>query len=298
MSRDVAIVIVTFNSEQVLPGLLASLQLGLGTVQADVIVVDNGSSDRTCDIADHSEGCRLIRSTNLGYAAGINLGVSASDAQSFLVLNPDLVLHPESVRPLLRRLRQADVGIVAPTVLNPDGSLHLSLRREPTIGRALGLSGLRWPEVSEYVTDLVDYATPHSVDWALGAALLISRDCHEALGGWDESYFLYSEETDLCLRARELGWETWYEPESVVTHIGGQSGQSDRTHSMQILNRVRLYSRRHSPLKALCYFGLTVMSEITWIARGHTQSRASVRALLRRSARPAELQCGSSFIPR
>jgi GT2 family glycosyltransferase len=156
-------------------------------------------------------------------------------------------------------------------------------------------TGLR--AFSEYVTGADRYASPRIVDWALGAVLLVSAECYEALGGWDESFFLYSEETDFCLRARDAGYLTRYEPLSVATHIGGASGRTSRTHAMQAVNRVRLHSRRHGPMASWCYFWLNVASELSWMARGRRQSRAAVTALLRPSTRPAELRCADRLLP-
>ena len=203
-----------------------------------------------------------------------------------------------SVIPLLETLRRPNTGIVAPQILSPSGTLELSLRRNPTLLRALGLTRTRLPALSEYVSEAEAYDLPHEVDWALGAVLLISRTCFDALGGWDESYFLYSEETDFSLRARDIGLITRYEPRSKAIHIGGQSGRNDKTHAMQIINRVRLYRRRNSALRSWGYFWLTVASEFSWILRGHRQSRYSVIALLRPSLRPSELGCSRQMMPR
>jgi N-acetylglucosaminyl-diphospho-decaprenol L-rhamnosyltransferase len=298
MSTDLAIVIVTYNSESVVTQLLDSLPAGLGGLSANVVVVDNGSHDRTAAIVSKRDDCQLVKSTNTGYAGGINIGFrAAAEENAVLILNPDLVLGPACIEPLLTRLSQPNVGVVVPRVLNPDGSIHQSLRREPTFLRAVGLGKTGIPLLSEYVTDPAAYEFPSAVDWALGAAMMISRECFDALDGWDASYFLYSEETDFCLRAENLGWRTWYEPASWVTHIGGRSGRNDDTHVMQIINRVRLYSRRHRAAGSFAYYCLAILSELSWIARGHRQSRAAVRALLKPSTRPESLKCSESFVP-
>ena len=214
-----------------------------------------------------------------------------------MILNADVRVAPGSIAILHDALQLPGTGIAAPRVINEDGSLYPSLRREPTIPRAMGLNFTGRPGLSEYVTDPVDYETGHVVDWALGAALLMSRQLFDELGGWDESFFLYSEETDFCLRAREAGYVSRYVPESVMTHIGGQSGQNDATHSMQIVNRVRLYRRRHTATASWVYYGMTIASELTWILRGHRNARASVRALLRPSQRPPQLGVSQRLLP-
>jgi len=293
MLPDLAVVIVTYNSAHVIGGLLDSLPEALDGLVADVVVVDNGSADGTAEFVAGRSDCRFVRSANVGYAGGINRGVrEAMAADAILVLNPDVLLHQKSVPPLLAALQERKVGIVVPQVRSPRGTREFSLRREPTLPRALGLTSTRLAIFSEYVTKRSDYMRPHAVDWALGAVLAMSRKCYDALGGWDASFFLYSEETDLALRARDAGWLTWYEPRSVAVHIGGQSGRSEATHAMQIVNRVRLYRRRHRAPAAWCYFWLAVASELYKAARGGAASRYAVTALLRPSRRPQELGCG------
>lgn len=299
MPVDLAIVIVTYNSAEVINGLLDSIPAALDGVSADVVVVDNGSTDETADVVAARRDCRLVRSTNVGYAGGINRGArEAYCADAILILNPDLRLEPGSARILLTALREPGTGITAPRVLYPDGSLHYSLRREPTLARTLGLTGTRLNTFAEYINRSEEYEKPQIVDWALGAVLAISRECFDALGGWDESYFLYSEETDFCLRAGDLGFATRYEPAAVTIHIGGQSGQSVNTHVMQIVNRVRLYRRRHGAVPSSIYMLLTALREATWIRRGGRRHTAAISALMRPSRRPVELGCSEHILPR
>ncbi len=186
---------------------------------------------------------------------------------------------------------------MVPQLRAPDGSLHHSLRREPSVRRALGLAITGVPALTERVRSAADYAQPHWVDWATGAAMLISRPCYTALGGLDESYFLYSEETDLSLRARDIGLRTWYEPHSVMVHVGGQSGRSEVTHAMLMINRVRLYRRRHGAAASWCYF-LLITGGQAKRALGSRGSRHAVAALLRPSLRPPQLGCSGGLLPR
>ncbi|MCY7286733.1 MAG: hypothetical protein LH624_00375, partial [Cryobacterium sp.] len=210
---------------------------------------------------------------------------------------PDVRMARGSVPLLVAAFQQPMIGIVVPKILNPDGAIFRSLRREPTLARALGLTRTNVPALSEYVSEKAAYEFAHATDWALGAVMLVSRSTHEALGGWDESFFLYSEETDLCLRARDRGRTTWYEPRSEAVHIGGQSGQSSAIHAMQIINRVRLYRRRHGSVASFVYYLLAVSSELSWVLRGSARSRAAISALLRPSRRPVQLGSANRFIP-
>ena len=291
------VVIVTYNSADAVGPLLGSMPASLDGLEADVVVVDNDSTDDTVELVS-GRVQRLVRQSNLGFAAGINAGVRSSPSRGpIVVLNPDAVLAAGSLRTLVAGLEAPHVGITAPLVRDSQGHLSQSLRREPTLLRALGLGRTGSPLLSEYVTESTAYDTAHVVDWALGAALALDRSCFDEIGGWDESYFLYSEETDFCLRARDLGWTTMFVPGAEVMHVGGGSGRSDKTHVMQIVNRVRLYRRRHSAASALVYLALTVLSEASWLARGNRQSRAAIVALLRPRRRPVELGCSDSLLP-
>jgi N-acetylglucosaminyl-diphospho-decaprenol L-rhamnosyltransferase len=295
---DLAVVIVTYNSAHVVGELLDSVPAALDGLSADVVVVDNGSTDETPAVLDSRADCRVIRSTNRGYAAGINRGVRAAEpAEAILILNPDVVLQPGCAGPLLAALQLPGVGIAAPRILMPDGTLHLSLRREPTLLRALGLTRTRLAIFSEYVTSDQAYAVAHDADWALGAALIVSRACYEAVGGWDESFFLYGEETQFCLDARSRGFRLRFVPDSVAVHLFGQSGTSSATHSMMVINRVRMYRRRHGAAVSWCYFGATILSELSWLIRGQTRSWHAIVSLLRPARRPAELGCRASLMP-
>ena len=214
-SSSVAVIVVTFNSGDVIGGCLDSLPDALaGVERSRVIVVDNDSTDGTCDLVEgHPLPTRLVRlGRNGGYAVGINAGAEmAGDAEALLVLNPDARLAAGTVATLLAALALPDTAIAVPMIIQPDGAIHHSLRREPTVLRMVGEALLggeraaRFEPFSEIVDGEDRYQAPAVVDWASGAVMLITRQCHDALAGWDESFFLYSEETDFCLRARDHG---------------------------------------------------------------------------------------------
>jgi len=295
----VAAVVVTYNSEEHIVALLDSLRSEFERTPGCVIVVDNGSVDGTLALLDAREDITVVRSSNTGFAGGVNTGVRAAPEHStILVLNPDATVSPGAIGSMLRALDTPGIGIVAPRMLEADGSLSPSLRREPSLLRAGGLSFTKLPAFAERVEDPRAYVHAHTVDWAVGAALLISRECFDRLGGFDETYFLYSEETDFCLRARDAGWQTLYTPTAEVMHVGGASGESATTHTMKMINRVRLFSRRNSSGPAWAYFGVAALTELRRGLLGHTASWTALRALLRPSLRPAQLGLGTTLLPR
>ncbi|NJP95140.1 glycosyltransferase family 2 protein [Nonomuraea sp. FMUSA5-5] len=293
--RRAAVVIVTYNSAGVLQGCLDSLPPGAKGVElAEVVVADNASKDDSVAIAEKA-GATVVRvGRNAGYAAAINAGIARLDLDRLdgvYVLNPDCRLRPGAIAPLLDSLREPGRGIAVPYMVNPDGTLQPSLRRMPTVGRALveavvggGLAG-RIGTLGELVTDPRDYAEPGAFAWATGAAMLLSPRVIRDVGPWDESFLLYSEETDYCLRAADLGYATWYEPASVIEHIGGDSGVNPMLASMLVVNKVRLYRRRHGPVSGAAYYLTVLAGEAVRALAGRRTSRASVAALLRPSRR-------------
>jgi len=290
---DLGVVVVTYDNEAHLDRLLASLRLEAAGTRMRVVVVDNGSSDGTVRRARaHPDVRTLTGHGNVGYAGGINVGAAAlGDVPAVLVLNADLVLEPGAVPALLARLQRPRAGVVLPMLLDRSGAVQPSLRREPSVTRSLGdavlgrFLGDRPGWLSETVRDPTAYAWAHPVDWGTGAAMLVRAETARSVGPWDERFFLYSEETDYCRRAREAGWEVWFEPAARVRHAAGGSGRGPELTALLQVNRVR-YARKH---RAAPVAGATLaVTAVTSLARtwdpGH---RSAVRALLLPAARRA-----------
>lgn len=291
---SVAVVVVTWNSAAVLPELLASLPAGLAGLRYQLIIADNASADDTVEVARrHAPSCTVVQTgRNAGYAAGFNAGLAAAGRyDAALVVNPDIRLTPGSVATLYAALG-GDVGIAVPRIRNEDGSLARSLRREPTIARALGEAFLgqragRFAGLGETVVDDAAYTRPACPDWATGAIMLMSARCLSVCGPWDESFFLYSEETEFALRARDHGFRTRYLPQVEVTHLGGESRVSPRLWSLLQVNRVRLYRKRHTAAATALFWAAVLLRESSRAALGQARSRAAVAALLRYPAQPS-----------
>jgi N-acetylglucosaminyl-diphospho-decaprenol L-rhamnosyltransferase len=302
--RPVDVIVVTFNSEPVVGGLLDSLDRGLDGVDWRLEVVDNGSTDRTVELVrERRPGTGILAlGANHGYGAAINraLGRTRPDSD-LLILNPDVRLGPDAARKLQARLRLPastgttdgtagqPVGIVAPRVVDGAGSLQPTLRFEPSVGRALaetvlGASRAGRRGWGEAILDPALYDRPTVAAWASGAALMISRECLDACGEWDQSFFLYAEETEYALRARDRGLLTVLEPEADATHLGGESRTDARLWSLLVTNKVALYGRRHGRLGAIAFRAASVLRELRYAATGNRPSLGAARALL--SGRP------------
>ncbi|MFI6921728.1 glycosyltransferase family 2 protein [Nonomuraea spiralis] len=294
----VAIVIVTYNSAPVLGGCLASLPEGAKGVRLTAVVVaDNASKDDSLALARQAADLPvrpLQVGRNAGYAAAINAGIAALDLaelDAVLVLNPDCRLRPGALAVLGAVLDRPAVGIAVPRLVSTEGVLHHSLRRTPAVRRALAeslvggrLAG-RIGTLGEMITDPDRYERPGPADWATGAAMFISAETLTELGPWDESFLLYSEETEYALRAADAGRTLWYEPAAVVEHIGGEAKTSEMLAALLTVNRVRLFRRRRGRIATAGFYLAVLLGEAIRAAAGRRTARASVVALLRPSRR-------------
>ncbi|MDR6759619.1 GT2 family glycosyltransferase [Mycoplana sp. BE70] len=292
-TAGIAVVIVTYNSEEVLPGLLDSLAEGLeGLTRRDVIVVDNDSRDASVELARaHPFGVRVIETgRNAGFAAGINAAAATTDKDMhLLVLNPDIRLHRGAAARLVARLDDPSIGVVAPQMLNEDGMVAQSLRREPSLMTAWSdaLAGTRLAArlgLGEIVADPLLYRTGGKVDWATGAALAVSARSRSVVGDWDDSFFLYSEEVDYMQRVRRAGLAVVYDTQARTTHIGGAYHNDYFLSTLMTKNRIRYFRRHHGAL-ATALFRLSIVVGETMrmgLGAGH---RAALRAALGGSLR-------------
>ena len=285
----IAVVVVTYHSEPLLPDLLASLGPGLAGLQWHLSVADNASTDGTVAALRRLAPAATVveMGGNRGYAAGINAAVAAAAPHTaVLVLNPDVRLRPGCVPELLAALAVPGTGIAVPRLVDGRGELILTMRREPTIRRTLGdaLIGARragrFPAIGEVVTRPERYEAPTVTDWAEGSTLLISGECWRRCAPWDESFFLYSEETDFLLRARDAGFATRYSPAARAVHLEGESRVSPGLWTLLTLNRLRLYRRRHGAVGAAGFWSALLVRELSRAAIGRAPSRAAVRALV------------------
>lgn len=289
-TSTVAIIVVTFNSERLLADLVESLPAGAGAnVCWKLIVADNDSQDATVpSLRRLAPDCTIVEmGRNAGYAAGINAAIRmAGECDAFLVLNPDVRLDPGCVPTLLRTLDSPGVGIAVPRLLDADGKMILSMRREPSVLRAFGDACLgaeragRWRALGEMVSDENLYTARRRTDWAEGSTQMLSRECWHACGPWDESFFLYSEEADFDLRARDAGFATVYEPSAGAVHLEGDSGNSPQLWTLLQLNRVRHFRRRNALVPATAFWFATVLREASRAMLGKAQSRRALAALL------------------
>jgi N-acetylglucosaminyl-diphospho-decaprenol L-rhamnosyltransferase len=225
-----AVALVTHNSESdlrdFLPGQLAAAK----SIQAPVVVVDNASVDGTLSMLHDAAGAHphLIvheMGSNAGYSAAVNAVFARAPGRDVLLINPDVELETgDRIVALARVLeRDAAVGIAAPRLVGDDGDVQPSARRFPSLAAMVGSTGAARfaPFLGRRYERFIAPSRserPRTVDWVIGAAMLIRRAAYEEVGGWDERFFLYIEDTDFCRRLARAGWGVAYVPSISLRH--------------------------------------------------------------------------------
>jgi GT2 family glycosyltransferase len=232
---DLSVVIVSYNSARFLDVCIQSIHARSGGIELEVIVVDNASRDGSADIvAQLFPHVVCIRnSQNTGFAYACNQGIREARGEFVLLLNPDSAIIAGTLEEAVRHMQShPDIGILGAKILNRNGTLQLACRRSiPTMRSAFfkfsGLSrlfpGSRF--FSEYNMTYMDENEPADVVAISGAFLMIQRDLALNVGGLDERFFMYGEDLDLCLRARQAGSRALYWPFIVVRHYKGESNR-------------------------------------------------------------------------
>jgi hypothetical protein len=245
---EVDVVVVSYRSAETLRGCVAALVEMPGV---NVVVVDNASPDDSAATVEDLPIDLVRAPRNGGFAYGCNLGAARGRAPYLLFLNPDARIDAAALQTMLAVLRQdMGTGLVGPRILDDDGSLSYSLRRLPrlrsTYAQAVFLHRL-WPRASwsdEMIRDETAYERPATVEWLSGACMFVRRSAFEAVGGWDERFFLYCEDTDLCVRLQQAGHAVRFEPRAEVHHVGGASSGAGETQAIAARSRV-IYARKH-----------------------------------------------------
>jgi len=223
-----SVIIVNYNGEHFMRDCLQSLRRALAEVSHEVIVVDNASRDASCDlIANEFPEARLLRSeTNLGFAAGNNVGARLARGELLLLLNNDTECL-DSLRDLVDVMRDSSVGAAGCALRYADGRRQLSVGFEHTPARIvlswLGLGRFNIARCFKRVENRDEFYRQYrgAVDWVSGACLLTRRDLWRRLGGLDEKFFMYCEDVDYCRRVRMHGYAVAYAPAGTVLHYEG-----------------------------------------------------------------------------
>lgn len=227
VKNKISIVIVTHNSTPALKSCLASLHQTLEGVEAELVVVDNGSNDDSPEQIRHQfpNALVVVNDRNRGFAAACNQALKETTGEFVLLLNPDVRLDSgclDSLRSVIQDDHKA--GAVAPRMRYADDSFQATCRRFPTIYNMLFSRGSILGKLfgGSRIYTLPDYPETTIVDAVAATVLMISRSLMVRMGGFDERFFLYMEDTDLCLRLKSLGYHNYFVPTAGGVHDWGQ----------------------------------------------------------------------------
>lgn len=283
---DISIIIVSWNVSKLLKNCLQSIFANSKSLNIQVIVVDSGSADDTCEMVRQTfpQVDLFDMQKNVGFPAGNNIGLQAAVGRNIYLLNPDTEIIGDALQVMLTHI-EADksIGLIGSWLQYPDGKIQSSRRRFPTI--LTGLFESTWLEVWAPKLILEQYSMtdkrddePCEADWVMGASMFVSREAILAVGGMDEDYFMYSEELDWCRRIKDTGFKIWWLPQArVVHHLGASSDQASTMRHINF-NRAKLrYFRKYHGTAAsglirtvliANYAGQIVIEGAKWLA-GH-----------------------------
>jgi GT2 family glycosyltransferase len=227
----VSVVVVSHNTRDVLACCLAEV-VPRGH---EVVVVDNGSTDGSPELVrEQFPSARLVEAENRGYGAGMNAGMAVASGDWFLILNSDAWPVGDGIERLVAFAeRDSRVGIAGPRLSNEDGTLQRSVRGVPTLWRLateyffLRKLAPRSRALNSFYAGGFDHSSAREVEVVMGAVMLARRTAIEAVAGFDEDFFMFSEETDLCYRVRQAGWKVVFTPAAEFVHLGGATTQLD-----------------------------------------------------------------------
>jgi len=288
---------------------LRSIESRFAGVTYEVCVVDNASKDRTRKIVrDQFPRVQLIvNERNLGFAAGVNQGLERTHGPFVLWLNPDAEILSDGLKELFQYMeREPKVGIIGPQILDPDGGVQLSCRSFPSYRTVLchRYSLLtRWLPQNRFTRDYLhadwDHGEIREVDWVSGACLFHRRAVLRDIGGLDDRFFMYCEDVDFCLRARQAGWAVRYHPGMRVLHqIGGSSGQAPLRMAVERHRSMWRYYAKHFRRNRLkdVTVGTGILGRCMWMAmRGALVPKVAQARPLRIPATKASSLLTQSF---
>jgi N-acetylglucosaminyl-diphospho-decaprenol L-rhamnosyltransferase len=286
---DLSIIIVSWNVRDLLAACLSSIQGA--QIMTQVIIVDNASADGSAAmVAAQFPWVRLIANDdNRGFTRGNNQALPLATGRYVLFLNPDTVVLGDALATMVAYLdAHPAVGALGPQLRYGDGSLQSSRRRFPTLMTALFESTpLAWhwqknPWARRYHMDdrSADVAQP--VDWVVGAALLARREVLDQIGGFDEGFFMYSEELDWCRRAVSAGWQIVYLPTAQIIHYEGRSSEQvvAARHIRFQTSKVRYFRKHHgAAAAALLRAFILAAFAVEWLIEGAKWLLGSRRVL-------------------
>lgn len=290
MNTDVTVIVVSYNTEKLIPKMMDALNESTGSLNKQVIFIDNASRDDSVALlrSEYAEYTLIENTVNVGFGRANNQAIPLVKGRYMLLLNTDAFVEPDTLRKTISYMdAHPHCGILGVKLIGRDGVLQPSCRYFPTpFNVFLTRTGLGkfFPWI-KMVDDMNwDHASTRECDWAPGCYLLIRREVVDQVGLFDERYFLYSEEVDLCYAAKKAGWKVNYYADTTVVHLGGESAKSDaditqsgrQIQALQIESDLLYFRKNHGLLQMMMHVVLQSLADIYismkgWIKPGEHQ---------------------------
>jgi len=302
---DISIIIVSYNTKKLLRDCIISIIKNTKNINYEIIVVDNASTDGSVEVIKklrrtNSINLKIIENeTNLGFGGGNNLGIKRAKGKFILLLNSDTIIHDNLVREMVSWMDDMDkVGVASCGLKNSDGSFQgtggsfpdllrvfswmFFIEDIPGIDRLIKPFHPMHPNSPVYKGDAY-FKKEHETDWLTAAFLLIRKKVIEEVGYFDENYFAYVEEVDLCYRVKKGGWKVYYNPSWSITHYGGASSTAE----FPILSEfegVKIFYKKHMPkwqypvLRVMLKAGALIRIGVLGLLKGKPAVKTYVKA--------------------
>ena len=283
----VSVVIVSYNTQEILRNCLEALFEHSKGVAMEVFVVDNDSHDGSAAMVknDFPSVMLITNHENLGFAAANNQAFALARGRYIILLNPDAYIRPLSLEHSIAFMDRTPMcGLCGGKIISPQGRLEPSARRFPSaLSKLLTMSGLRGTFAHSPIVNYHEFGgfahdKPMEVDWVPGTFTIVRKKMLDEIGYFDERFYIYYEETDLCMRAKKAGWTIYFIPDAEVMHIGGASSKTrkdktfDNKAAQVLIFRMRsewLYYRKNKGLVAML---AAAYVELLWYALRYTKN--------------------------
>jgi GT2 family glycosyltransferase len=267
---DLSVLIVNYNGGQMLLDCVDSLYRDPLSQISQVLIVDNASSDDSVGRAAAAHPVEvLLRDQNDGFGAANNAGLARCSGRYTLIMNPDTWLADGCIERLVAFMDEHPrSGLAGPRLIGPDGRIQRSIRNYPTVlGEVFQAAFLHrlFPSLATRFANVIqadkEYENPRRVDWVSGAVMLGRTQALRSVGGFDEAFFLYAEEIDLCRQLTDGGWEVWYCPRTTVAHVGGAYAV-DPMLALESQKSMLMYFRKHHGRAKMLGFALVIVLKL------------------------------------
>jgi GT2 family glycosyltransferase len=283
-SIKVSVIILNYNTKEVTLNCIKSLVKNTKSLNFEIILVDNGSSEKfqilgsTLSSNYNLQNIKVIRNKkNLGFAKANNHGIKIAKGQYVLLLNSDTIIHDDVISGMAKWMdKNPEVGISSCMLKNRDGTVQGTGGYFPTLLRVFSWMTIEdlpflerlikpfHPQRSKsFYKNSAFYQKEREVDWLTGAFLFIRKEVFQNIGLIDEDYFMYTEDTDFCFRAKRAGWKVMYLPKWSITHLGGASSTAEFP-IISEYNGVKLFYKKHYPAWQFPFLRLSLKLGALW----------------------------------